>query len=66
MADVSPMIAYETGAGPKVNRTETMRPKEACAKEAAFREAKLDFDVVQDAATPRATSRTVLTAEPQR
>lgn len=59
MAEVSPMIAYETGAAPRVKSTETMRPKEAWAREAAV-------DLPTDPATPRATSRMVLTAEPQR
>jgi hypothetical protein len=59
MADVSPIMTHEAGAGPKVNRTEIMRPKDACAREAAF-------DLPTEAATPRATSRTTLKPEPQR
>jgi hypothetical protein len=59
MADVSPMMTHEAGAGPNVNRTETMRPKDACASVAAF-------ETPQEAAIPRATSRIVLNAEPQR
>jgi hypothetical protein len=59
MADVSPIMTHEAGAGPKVNRTEIMRPKDACAREASF-------DLPTEAATPRATSRTVLKPEPQR
>jgi hypothetical protein len=59
MAEVSPIMTHEAGAGPKVNKTETMRPKDACARVAAF-------DVPQEAAIPRATRRMVLPAEPQR
>jgi len=59
MADVSPIMTHEAGAGPKVNRTETMRPKDACAREAAF-------DKPTEPATPRAMSRMTLMAEPQR
>jgi len=59
MADVSPMMTHEAGAGPKVKRTETMRPKDACAREA-------EFEMPTDPATPRATSRMTLMPEPQR
>ena len=59
MAEVSPIMAYEMGAAPKVNKTETMRPSAACARLAAL-------DSPTDPATPRASNRTVLTKEPQR
>jgi len=59
IADVSPMITHEAGAGPRVNSTETIRPSDACARDAAS-------DMPKQAAIPRAKSRTVLTADPQR
>ena len=59
MADVSPIMTHDAGAGPKVNRTEMIRPKEACAREAAL-------DLPTEAATPRAMRRTTLKPEPQR
>jgi hypothetical protein len=58
MADVSPIITHEAGAGPKVNKTETIRPKDACAREAAV-------DLPTEPAIPRATSRITLKPEPQ-
>jgi len=51
MAEVSPMMTHEAGAGPKVNRTETMRPREACAKDDAV-------VAGTQAAIPRATEVT--------
>ncbi len=59
MADVSPIMTHEAGAAAKVNKTETMRPRDACALEAAT-------DLPTEAAIPRAISRTRLTNEPQR
>ncbi len=59
MAEVSPMMTHEAGAGPKVNRTETMRPREACAKDDAV-------VAGTQAAIPRANRRMQLAAEPQR
>ena len=59
MADVSPIMTHEAGAGPKVNSTEMMRPKDACARLVAF-------DLPTDPAMPRQTSKRVLKAEPQR
>jgi hypothetical protein len=60
MADV-----HEAGAGPKVNRTEMIRPKDACAREAAVA-AAVPLVTGTDAATPSAISRMVLKPEPQR
>jgi hypothetical protein len=57
IAEVSPIIAYETGAGPRVKRTDTIRPREACANEDA-----LDFSTVP--AIPRARRNITLTREP--
>jgi hypothetical protein len=65
MADVSPIMTHEAGAGPKVNRTEMIRPKDACASEAAVA-AGVPLVTGTEAATPRATSRMVLKPEPQR
>ena len=53
------MYTQEAGAAPNVKRTETIRPSEACAKEA-------DLLVPTEAAMPRQIKRPVLTAEPQR
>jgi len=52
-------MTHDAGAGPKVNKTETMRPKDACAREAAF-------ETPKEAATPRETNRTTLKPETQR
>ena len=52
------MITHEAGAGPKVNNTEMIRPRDACAREAAF-------DLPQEAAIPRQINKKVLKAEPQ-
>jgi hypothetical protein len=65
MADVSPIMTHEAGAGPKVNRTEMIRPKDACAREDAVA-AGVPLVTWTEAATPRATSRRVLKPEPQR
>jgi hypothetical protein len=65
MADVSPIMTHEAGAGPKVNRTEMIRPKDACAREAAVA-AGVFLVTGTEAATPSMTSRKVLKAEPQR
>lgn len=59
MDEVSPIMTHEAGAGPKVNRTEIMSPKDACARVDAV-------DVPTEAAIPSATSKIVLPAEPQR
>ena len=59
MADVSPIMTHEAGAGPRVKRTETMRPRDACAREA-------EVDCPNDAAIPIATRTTMFMAEPQR
>jgi hypothetical protein len=59
MADVSPIMTHEAGAGPKVNNTETIRPREACARDD-------EVETATEPATPRATNRMVLAAEPQR
>ena len=59
MADVSPIMTHEAGAGPNVNKTETIRPRDACAR--------LDgVDLPTEAAIPRQINRKVFTAEPQR
>jgi len=58
MDDVSPIMTHDAGAGPKQNRTDTMSPREACAREDAF-------DSLKEAAIPRQTSKRVLKAEPQ-
>jgi hypothetical protein len=58
MADVSPIMTHEAGAGPKVNKTETMRPKDACAREAAF-------ETPTEPAIPRAIRKPTLMSEPQ-
>jgi hypothetical protein len=65
MADVSPIMTHEAGAGPKVNRTEMIRPKEACAREDAVA-AGVPWVTGTEAATPSMISRKVLKAEPQR
>jgi hypothetical protein len=58
MADVSPIMTHEAGAGPKVNKTEMMRPKEACAR--------LDeVDTATEPAIPRTTRKPTLMSEPQ-
>ena len=57
--EVSPIITHEAGAGPRVNKTDTMRPREACARDAAV-------ETPNDAAIPRHTSNTALNPEPQR
>jgi hypothetical protein len=57
MADVSPMMTHEAGAGPNVNKTEMIRPKEACAFEAAI-------EIPTEPATPSATRKTTLMREP--
>jgi hypothetical protein len=58
MAEVSPIMTHEAGAGPKVNKTDTMRPKDAWAREAAF-------DKPTEPAIPRATKKPTLMSEPQ-
>jgi hypothetical protein len=50
-------LTYEAGAAPSVKRTETIKPREACAREAAV-------DVPTDPAIPKQTRRKVLTALP--
>jgi hypothetical protein len=65
MAEVSPIITHEAGAGPKVNRTEMIRPKDACAREAAFA-AEVPWVTGTEAAMPRATRRMVLNPEPHK
>jgi hypothetical protein len=62
MEDVSPMMTHEAGAGPRVKSTEIMRPRDACAREAAVFAAALDTGTV--AATPSMISRKVLKADP--
>lgn len=57
------MMTHEAGAGPRVKSTEMMRPRDACAKEAAVFAASLETGTV--AATPSIMSRKVLKAEPQ-
>jgi hypothetical protein len=52
------MMTHEAGAGPKVNKTETMRPKDACAKEAAV-------EMPTEPAIPRAIRKMTLIREPQ-
>jgi hypothetical protein len=52
-------MTHEAGAGPKVKKTEMMRPNDACALLSAF-------EVPTDAQIPRRISRKVLKAEPQR
>jgi hypothetical protein len=59
MAEVSPITTHEAGAGPDLNNTEIMRPKDACAREAGV-------DLPIETATPSAISRTTLKNEPQR
>jgi hypothetical protein len=59
------MMTHEAGAGPKVNKTEMIRPKDACAREAAVA-AAVPLVTGTEAATPRAISRMVLKPEPQR
>lgn len=58
MEDVSPMMTQEAGAGPRVNRTEMISPRDACAKEA-------DLDTPTEAAIPRMNKKPQLIAEPQ-
>lgn len=49
----------ETYAGPRVNKTDTIRPRDACAREAGS-------DLPTEAAIPRHTSKMALNPEPQR
>ena len=51
-------MTHEAGAGPKVNKTETMRPSDACASEAAV-------EAPTEAAIPRAIRKPTLMSEPQ-
>lgn len=60
MADVSPMMTHEAGAGPNVKRTETIKPRDACASLDGFALGLID------PAIPSATKRIVLAADPQR
>ncbi len=59
MADVSPIMTHDAGAGPNVNSTETINPRDACAREAFV-------DLPTEPAIPRQIRRNVLAAEPQR
>lgn len=59
MADVSPMMTHEAGAGPSVKPTEMIKPRAAWAK---FD----DSDTATDPAIPRQMSRMVLASEPHR
>jgi hypothetical protein len=52
MADVSPIMTHEAGAGPNVKSTETIKPRDACANEAAVL-------LPTEAAIPRATYSSV-------
>jgi hypothetical protein len=63
MADVSPMTTHDAGAGPRVNSTEIMSPRDACAREAAVFAASLVTGT--EAATPNMINRNVLNADPQ-
>ena len=57
------MMTQEAGAGPRVKSTEMMRPRDACAREAAVFAAWVVTGTV--AATPSIISKKVLNAEPQ-
>lgn len=63
MEEVSPIMTQEAGAGPRVNSTEMMRPRDACARDAAVLAASLVTGT--EAATPSMINRNVLNAEPQ-
>jgi hypothetical protein len=59
MDEVSPMNTQEAGAGPKVKRTDTIRPSDACAR--------LDAVVMEtEPAIPRAIKKMKLAREPHR
>ena len=58
MAEVSPMMTHEAGAGPKVKPTEMISPRAATALFCAF-------ELAKEPAIPRAMRRMVLISEPQ-
>ena len=59
MDDVSPIMTQEAGAGPRQNRTETIRPRDAVASDA-------EFEKGTEPAIPMATKTIQLKAEPHR
>jgi hypothetical protein len=59
MAEVSPMMTQEAGAGPRVKRIEMRRPREACALEMAVLVASVEGI---DPAIPRAMRNATATA----